>query len=359
MTCWHRHSSCKDALFSLLSIAGSSQPKDDTASPFKQLVDAAQDRRRNGYRPNTFCNYYSCAVVFIQFCVVYGIQPTALGHDDLGAFLEFLVAGRLAAPTIKNYLSAIRSLFTWWDQPQVLRVLNSQACRLIQRGIANTVRPAQDTRAAMNVEDLRLLIIVCASDPALLPVRVGVLLAFFGYLRLSNIAPRTVAEFDPTRHSTLQDVQLCSNGVRFALKWSKTRQHSLPTQYIPIPSLGKSPLCAKSAWLDYVTLLAQAGVPNSSPLLLDTMSPDAAPISASKFRASLRLALKRAGLEDRGYTPHSLRRGGASYSYQRGVPLDAIKHHGTWVSDSVNAYLMSSPPFHSPVVRAFKKLSFA
>ena len=200
---------------------------------------------------------------------------------------------------------------------------------------------------------------VCSAHTHLLPVQVGTLLASFAYLRVSNIAPRTVATFDASRHSTLLDVRLCDGGLQFHLKWSKTRQHSFPTQRIPIPSLGSSPLCPLSAWLTYTALLRQAGVPPNSPLLVSTVHPVGIPLSASTFRNLFASALKCAGLEHRGYTPHSLRRGGASYSYRKGVPLDAIKLHGTWTSDAVNSYLMSTPPFHSPVVLAFKKLRCA
>jgi hypothetical protein len=39
------------------------------------------------------------------------------------------------------------------------------------------------------------------------------------------------------------------------------------------------------------------------------------------------------------YTLHSLRKGGATFCHEVGVPLDHIKSHGTWESDTVWTYL--------------------
>ena len=59
------------------------------------------------------------------------------------------------------------------------------------------------------------------------------------------------------------------------------------------------------------------------------------------------------GLSDYGYSLHSLQRGGTFFAYYAGVPIVAIKHHGTWTSDAVYLYLLSLPPLKSPVAQAF------
>ena len=76
-------------------------------------------------------------------------------------------------------------------------------------------------------------------------------------------------------------------------------------------------------------------------------------VSASMVRAQLRRAAEMAGLSSCQYTPHSWRRGGASFTYTVGVALEHIKHHGTWKSDAVDAYILSAPHFDTPVARAF------
>ena len=79
-------------------------------------------------------------------------------------------------------------------------------------------------------------------------------------------------------------------------------------------------------------------------------------VTVPMLRIMMRRAAHLAGLSEFGYTPHSLRRGGASFSYLAGVPLDHIKFHGTWTSNAVEGYLVSQPRFNTPVAQAFKSL---
>ena len=244
----------------------------------------------------------------------------------------------------------------WGQIPLPLKILRSHASTLMLRGIVNTVRPPPDIRSAMTIEHLIVLANLCDTDPRWLPMKCGLTLAFFGYLRISNIAPASVGLFDVSRHTKLADVVPTRDGLVFHLKWSKTRQHGLPTQKIPIPSLGKSPICPVKAWKGYLVRISKFAPAPSSPMLLSLHDPVGQAITAPTFRANFRLLLRLSLLDGFAYTPHSLRRGGATHSFQAGVPLQAIKRHGTWVSNAVNAYLLASPPFHTPVVSAFQRL---
>jgi hypothetical protein len=53
--------------------------------------------------------------------------------------------------------------------------------------------------------------------------------------------------------------------------------------------------------------------------------------------------LAAAGLDRRRFSPHSLRRGGATWAARVGVGVASIRQIGDWRSDAVNAYL---PVFH-------------
>ena len=48
-------------------------------------------------------------------------------------------------------------------------------------------------------------------------------------------------------------------------------------------------------------------------------------------------------------TFHAFCRAGASWAFHNGVPLEYIKKHGTWKSDAIHTYLVSSPSLSSPV----------
>ena len=55
-------------------------------------------------------------------------------------------------------------------------------------------------------------------DPPLF--RAAFLLAFFGVLRMSNIAPHSRIKFDPLVHILRQDVLFIPPGARVLLKWT-------------------------------------------------------------------------------------------------------------------------------------------
>lgn len=62
------------------------------------------------------------------------------------------------------------------------------------------------------------------------------------------------------------------------------------------------------------------------------------------FVSKLRTHLAALALDPKLYASHSFRRGGASFAYQSGVPIELIKALGDWRSDAVLIYL--TMPLH-------------
>ena len=178
---------------------------------------------------------------------------------------------------------------------------------------------------------------------------------FFGFLRLSNLAPPTAGEFDPSRHTSWDDVVASKQGIIIKLKWTKTHQSVKGSTPVPLPALSGSPVCPRVAWEEYTGCLPGVPCSASTPLLLTTVSPVGLIVTAPKLRAN-RVAAA-AGLLEVRLTPHSLRRGGATRSFLSGVPLAHIKAHGTWRSAAVEQYLLQTPRFNTPVSHSFKQLS--
>ena len=120
--------------------------------------------------------------------------------------------------------------------------------------------------------------------------------------------------------------------------------------YIFVPHLGNSLLCPLRAWQLYIASLASVLLPDPTPLLVTTAEPIGVPLTIPQFRSVFHRAVALAGLAHCNYTPHSLRRGGATFSYQAGVPITHIKAHGTWLSNAVDGYLRSQPKFTTPAL---------
>ena len=66
-------------------------------------------------------------------------------------------------------------------------------------------------------------------------------------------------------------------------------------------------------------------------------------LSYRAFMTKLRATLESAGIQAAAYAGHSFRRGGASFAFQSGVPLELIKVLGDWRSNAVLLYLTIPP----------------
>ena len=285
---------------------------------------------------------------------IHELDPYQPSLDDVGAFLEFLLTDHNSPATIQNYLTAVRAMYRWWARPDITQMLDSHGVQQMMKGIANTVCPPKDKRTAITPEHLCLILRTCDANREWLPAKMAISLAYFAYLRLSNLAPRTMSAFDPSRHATWADLQPRQQGLVLTLRWSKTRQHSTAPQDIPVSTLDDKQLCPKNTWLDYSSALREPYDPVATPLLRTTAHPRGRTISASMLTRSIREVINAAGLSHLGYTPHSFRRCGASWSHHDGAPMEAIKFHGTWSSDAVHRYLLAPPEFKSPLIKAFK-----
>ena len=267
-------------------------------------------------------------------------------------------AGGLTAQTVRNHFGAIKALYAWINHKTAVNILSSAQWQLSIKGIVNTVRPSFNILAAMIPDDLVAMVEAAASSAELAPLAVVLTFGFIGYLRISNLAPHKASTFDPTRHTTVADIYLRDEGLVLSLKWSKSRQTNKTPVAIPLPALGSTLLCPLRAWNRYNAHLTVAGVTpdGGSPLLLTTKEPAGRVVTTHMIRSMFKRATRMAHMDDVGYTPHSLRRGGATFSYHAGVPLHSIKRHGTWRSQAVENYLFSQPVFSTPVAHNFVKL---
>ena len=197
---------------------------------------------------------------------------------------------------------------------------------------------------------------LCKEDRTLWPVRVALVFGYFGYLRVSNLAPDVAANFDIKRNTTWADVSPTEDGLIINLKWTKTLQARRGVAPVPLAALKDKTVCPVKAWEDYTSLFPKMEDYENIPLLLSTGYDKGKPITIPKLRAMFHRVTSMAGLAGKGYTPHSLRRGGATHSFQQGIPIQNIKQHGTWESDAVERYLLRTPRLETPVAKGFANM---
>ena len=153
------------------------------------------------------------------------------------AFLEFLAWNQVFVHMIANHVSAIKVNlvmygleYEFMDHPRIRYLLKSMK---MSRPLSVTQRPI------MSIKTLHAFIAACSF------IRFGkiyaavFLIAYFGFLRISNLALHSYGDFDPSRHPTPSDVKFSKKFMHLFIKWSKSNQFRDKVQVITLPRLKK------------------------------------------------------------------------------------------------------------------------
>ena len=158
--------------------------------------------------------------LFLAFLVVVDLSLPAISSLDVLAFMEYLAQSGMSPDNITNHITAIRSISIIYgldtapfrDQRITLFIKSLK----INRPLAPAVKLVTD--------HILLLQIVTVSAHLQYPLvyKSLYLLAFFSFLRLSNILPHTIKKFDKSRHLCVGDVVFAFQRAVIVVKWSKT-----------------------------------------------------------------------------------------------------------------------------------------
>ena len=136
------------------------------------------------------------------------------------------------------------------------------------------------------------------------------------------------------------------------IKWSKTIQFTDRVVTIRVPFLPGSSFCPVAALKAMIALVPGS---DNDPLFATHTHDSVLPLTESVVRKHLKRVLALLGLQNDGYTFHTFRRSGASWAYNHGVPMEAIKSQGTWMSDTVWCYIHDHSPTSSALLSAFRQ----
>jgi hypothetical protein len=306
----------------------------------RELQRRQQKRMRQAFRPGTVANQLTQIRTYLRFCLSYGLQDLDPVPQTLALYIEHL-AQRFKSPrSVKNYVAAVTLLHKLLAIP--FSAAQSFQVSLMLRAISTTMRHTPHPKSPVSVP---ILLQLCQACDTLglwgAVLKCVILFAFFAFLRQSNLAPPHAGQFHPSRHTTRGDVHLSPSGLSLSLKWTKTLQAPISPIYIPLPTIPGSPLCPVRA---YTLMVSQVPTPApTAPLfLMPSATGKLTVVAIPQLRSSFSKLVSQLHLSSKDFSLHSLRRGGATLAFQSGVPLEVIKAHGTWTSDSVWGYL--KPP---------------
>ena len=142
-------------------------------------------------------------------------------------------------------------------------------------------------KISLLIDETLLLQIITVSDHFQFPqiFKTLYLLAFFSFLRPSNILPHTASTFDKTRHLCVADIIFADTRAVILVKWSKTLQDHVKTTTVDIPTLGDSALCPVKAFRKMLSIFPSTP---DSPLFMLSNAHTYKPLTDSPARKRIR-----------------------------------------------------------------------
>ena len=210
-----------------------------------QLATRAQARLHSAFRPATQKAYLRMFREFLGFLVAAGFHLGQVNHFVLLAFMEYLVLNQISPANISNYLAGIRAQCIIFNLDTA--AFQHQQIQYFLKSLKIN-RPLQPKlHKHIDIQLLTSILQVADSLQHSHIFKPLYILAYFSFLRLSNILPHTVASFDYTRHLAKGDVIVAQDQVLLIIKWSKTMQNRQQIRTISLPMLGSSILCPVGA----------------------------------------------------------------------------------------------------------------
>lgn len=291
---------------------------------------------------STQATYSSGVKRFLNFCMEHGVQPLPADKLTL-VYFAVALSRSLTTPTIKVYLSAVGSLHRrqgfkdpTQHNPQLKMIL-----RGMQRAnLDKTSRPRQPiTRDTLHklLYQVRHSHKLHKQDKHMLTA--AFLLAFFGFLRVSEFTIPSWSRFDPRSHPTKGSISHKQEYYTFTIKASKTDQlHQGQKIYI---LRSHERFCPYSAMRKYLSHFPHSSSLRAQPLFTFR---DGSPLTRHSCLKHLRRFLHKAGYRPRDFNTHSFRIGAATSAAHSGMPAHQIKLLGRWKSKAYRRYIHSHHP---------------
>ena len=279
----------------------------------------------------TWVSYRRCIVNFIEFRSQFGLEdlwPVPEAHILL--FISFLSVKNFAPSTINSHIAALSFVHNvnGWGNPT-----DSFLVRKVKEGCRRSNRRSDERLPITPVileQLIRVLPAICKSGYECQLFKAAFLLAFFGFLRVGELAS-TRNNTDLNRLISVNDVSISGSSLELRIRFSKTDQRG-HSYCIYIEGSRNQELCPVNALSIYLKSRPSKG----GPLFIHF---NGQVISSYQFTHVLKEGIKVLGLCPNSFGSHSFRIGAATSVAINGFPEETIKSLGRWKSASFKLYI--------------------
>lgn len=272
--------------------------------------------------------------MYLAWCRSVHVDHDRPTYQVLCGFLEYMALQEYSPKTIKNKLSHIKNHVMMIGEPvdvfshvRVRRHLDALDRDKTYVSKAKLPVPMAVLRAALenipNKDDGQV-------------VRAAVMLAFYGGLRQSELAPPSRNRFSVFHHPTRGDMDISKHKLHLRVKWGKNYQLYNQSHNVSLEASDQKSTCPVYAC--YKMFKTTPTAHPDEPLF---MFPDTrVPMPHSYIRKRWEQALIQAGVKHKKYSLHSLRKANATEAFRQGVPEISIQRAGGWRSrKSLQSYI--------------------
>ena len=300
----------------------------------RALDDLAWDMIKFAYAPGSYSNMVTKRKRHMEFCYLFDLTPFPVTEWQCVRFTTYLSFWFKSPQSIKNYVSGICILNKLNGFGKVQRnILYRNAIRGIRRQLKHKTKQAEPmTRELL----LKIVEIVDIDNDKELAIWVCMLFSFNLFLRKSNLVPESRIH-DEQFQLSRKDLRYHNKVLLTHIKWSKTDQFCSKPLQLPMVLTKDSPICPVK-WVLYMTKTIPAlGTHN---LFSFVDGGKVVPVTYGDLTLQMRIWLKKVGVNNyRSFSSHSLRRGGCTAAFEKGVPEISIRTLGNWASDAYKRYI--------------------
>ena len=156
-------------------------------SDFMRLMNGSRQRLLTAFRPKTRKCYTLLLRNFVGFCQCSKISLQEISIDIILAYLEYLVENKVSMAMIANNISAIKANLTLYGLEY--SILDHPRVHYFMKAIRINRRLSIPKCNIMSIKDLEWLSALCDQFACGPVFRAVFLLAFFAFLRISNVTP--------------------------------------------------------------------------------------------------------------------------------------------------------------------------
>ena len=185
-----------------------------------KLIHLGFQKTCMAFRPATERNYTSMLRLFSVFTIIMKLNIFNLSPLMILVYLQFLESNHTSASAMADHLSAIKAKLSLFSIS--VYMFQDPRIKYFQKAMIHHKPFKVQLKKIIDINTLQLMVRTCDSTFMGQVFKAIYTMAFFTFLRLSNLVTHSVHKYSPLYHLARGDIIFAHPGMHVLIKWSKT-----------------------------------------------------------------------------------------------------------------------------------------